>query len=307
MRRIAALFLMMLIVGQKPVFSEESVQDWSKKVIELQDKEGQNFEQDLTLVKGLLILQRRTEALTLINKTLKAFNRKDSRLTELFETALDQFFFQDTAELHAEAIQYIRAENWNEAKDKLDTALQKEPGHRMTTMRSIQVALTLGNDSKAADLIKTADQFFPESVPLKVYKAWFYIQSKNAKEAIRIISALWISDRKLFEKNEAVMLAFLKAMDLNKYQLDWVNVSKIIQKKPEWACARLLKAKNKLMTTVEYKKELLAIKAVIEVSANSKLRSKEIKEKSDQYLGLIPLDSCKKELEESLAKINETK
>jgi len=307
MRSIAALFLMLMIVGQNPAFSQESVQDWSKRVIELQGKEGQNFEQDLNLVKGLLFLQRRTEALTLINKMVKLYNRKDSRLTELFETASEQFFFQDTAELSAEAIQYIRDENWSEAKDKLDSALQKEPGQRLITMRSIQVALALGNVSKAADLIKNAELYYADLTVLKIYKAWVNIHQKNAKEAIRILSPLWYSDQKMFEKNESVMLAFLKAMEMNKYQLDWSSVSKIIIKNPEWACARLLKTKSKSMTPVEYKKELLAIKGVIETSSKTKSKPKEAKENSYQFLGLVAVDSCKKELEEILSKINETK
>ena len=170
MQWLTALFLTVFGLNSVPSFAQDSVQDWSKKVIELQEKEGQNFEQDLQLVKGFLYLQRRAEALTQLSRLMKIHGKKDSRLNELYETASDQFFFQDTAELYADVLQTIKAELWAEAKDKVELGLQKEAKHRLLTLRAIQLGLILNQQGLLVENSKTAESYFSEFPVWKIYR-----------------------------------------------------------------------------------------------------------------------------------------
>jgi hypothetical protein len=308
MHRTTALFLTAILFNGAATFAQETVLDWSNKVIELQEVQGQNFEQDLTLVKGLLYLQRRSEALDLILKMGKIHHRKDPRLTELFEAASNQYFAQETGELFAEASILIRDENWLEAKDRLETALKKEPLHRELILHSIQVLLVTGGIDRAAEIEKAANPYYGDSTIWKIYRAWILIHQKNGKEAIRILSALWNADRKPFERQEAWMLAFLKAMELNKYQLDLEYVDKIIQKHPEWICSRLTRLKLRPLSSAKHKKELFSIRSLMkDMTKYQKAIDQQAKDSRNQYKGLIPTDACKKEVEELILKISETK
>ncbi len=305
---MTALFLTAFLFCGAVSFAQETVLDWSNKVIELQENQGQNFEHDLTLVKGLLYLQRRSEALDLILKMGKVHNRKDPRLAELFESASNQYFSQETGELFAEASILIRDENWPEAKDRLETALKKEPFHRELVLHSIQVSLATGTIDRASEIEKAASPYYGDSTIWKIYRAWILIHQKNGKEAIRILSALWNADRKPFERQEAWMLAFLKAMELNKYQLDWDNVGKIIQKHPEWICSRLTRIKLRTLPATKYKKELSSIQSVMKDPVKfQKTIDQQAKDSKNQYKGLVATESCKKEVDELILKISETK
>ncbi len=308
MRSFTALFLTFFGLAQPFCRAQDTVLDWSKKVIELQEVQGQNFEQDLLLVKGLLYLQRRSEALELIQKINRIHQRKEPRLSELLETASNQYFQQETMELFAEASILIRDDNWPEAKDRLDTALKKEPLHRELMTTAIQVALATGNVDRAADLEKAGAPFYGDSMVWKTYRVWIQIQQKNGKEAMKVLALLWNSTRAQFSRNEVWILAFLKTMELNKYQLDWDAVVKIIRRHPEWACSRLAKIRLKPLPSVKQRKELLEIKAVLEdpKKFQSVLMVQE-KEFRSQYKGLIPLESCRKEVDDLLSKISETK
>lgn len=308
MRSFTALFLTFFGLLQPFCRAQDTVLDWSKKVIELQEIQGQNFEQDLLLVKGLLYLQRRSEALELIQKINRIHQRKDPRLTDLLETASNQYFQQETMELYAEASILIRDDNWPEAKDRLETALKKEPLHRELLTASIQVALVTGSVDRAAELEKAGSPFYGDSMVWKTYRAWIQIQQKNGKEAMKILAPLWNSARAQFGRHEIWMLAFLRAMELNKYQLDWESAIKIIRSHPEWACSRLVKIRLKPLSTLKQRKELLEIKAVLDDSKKFQSAvARQEKEFRNQYKGLIPVESCKKETEELLSKISETK
>jgi tetratricopeptide (TPR) repeat protein len=309
MRLLAALILTGFTLFSWNAHSQDTVFDWSKKVIELQSKEGQNFEQDLILLRGYLSFNRRTDALMLIQKMNRIHARKDIRLTELTETASEQFFFQETAELHSEALQLMRDENWSEAKEKLESALQKEPGHRLLLNRVIQTLLALEQSSKAADWFKIAEGLYPETGIDRIYRSWIGIQQQNAKDSIRPLSNLWYSDRKFFERNEAALLAFMKATELNKYQLDVPAIQRMIQKHPEWWCARLMWVKSRWNSKpIELKKELLKISKDLEVAERVKVPAKkDQKGNLDPFVGLVSKDGCKKDLNQSLSAISETK
>ncbi len=296
--------LLLTYFSLAPIWSlaQDSVQDWSKKVIELQEKEGQNFEQDLILIKGFLYLQRRGEALLVLNRLMKGPSKKDPRVQELYDAASDQFFFQETAELHSEVLQLLKDESWVEAKDKIETGLQKEPKHRLLTLRAIQLGLILTPKDPLSEYVKIAENNFSDQLVWKIYSAWMSVQKGDGKEAHRILSALWSSDRKFFEKTEVLMLSYLQAIDLTKHTADWIALSKIIQKHPEWVNVRLWRLKNKNFAAKDKEKEIAQLKVLLGDLKNLKsLHAKEDKDHSYYYMGLITVEKAKAQLDEILA------
>lgn len=299
MQWFTALFLTVFGLNASLSYAQESVQDWSKKVNELQEKEGQNFEQDLQLVKGFLYLQRRSEALTQLNRLMKVHGKKDHRLNELYETASDQFFFQDTAEIYADLLQTIKDENWPEAKDKVELGLQKENKHRLLTLRAVQLGLILNHQGLLEENAKNAESYYSDLPVWKVYHAWINISKNDPKEAYRILSSLWGSDKKLFENSEALMLAFLQSLESTKNSVDMARISKILQKHPEWVGIRVWKLKNKNILPAVRKTEITQLKALFQDMKKLKaLREKTEKENSYYYLGLISMDKAKADFEE---------
>ena len=298
MHWVTALFLTTLGLVSLPVFAQESIQDWSKKVIELQEKEGQNFEQDLQLVKGFLYLQRRVEALTLLNRLMKS-QRRDSRLSALYETASNQFFFQDTAELYADSVQLIREERFAEAKEKLDIALQKESHHRLLILREIQVGIVLGQSDSIVEPIKVAESLYADLTVWKVYNAWINLTKSDGKDAYRMMSGLWVTDRKLFETSEVATLAFLQAIDLKANHSpsdsnEVIALLKIVQKHPEWVGARTWKP-------VKDAKEIASLKIQFQdLGKLNAAREKLEKETSYFYVGFISLEKSKTAFEGGL-------
>jgi len=306
MQWFTALFLTVLSLVPLSTFAQDSIQDWSKKVIELQEKEGQNFEQDLLLVKGFLYLQRRADALALLNRLMKSGNKKDPRLTELFETASTQFFLQDTAELYSDVVQLIQEESWTEAKEKTEAGLQKENRHRLLILREIQLGLVLGQVDLMADVIKVAENNYPENTEWKVYSSWIALSKNDVKEAYRVLSGLWNTDKKIFEKSEVAMLGFLQAIELGKHTsdrvVDWTQLSQMIQKHPEWVGVRVWRLKNKNFTESDKKKEISQLKDLfLDVKKLKDTREKQDKETSYFYSGIISLDKTKALLDEYLA------
>ena len=306
MQWVTALFLTVLSLLPFSSSAQESIQDWSKKVVELQEKEGQNFEQDLQLVKGFLYLQRRADALAVLNRLLKPGNKKDPRLSELFETASTQFFLQDTAELYSDVVQLIQEESWAEAKEKTEAGLQKESRHRLLTLREIQLGLVLGQLDPIADAIKVAESTYSENTEWKVYSAWISLSKNDAKEAYRILSGLWTNDKKLFEKSEVAMLAFLQAIELSKRTSDraaeWVQLSRLIQKHPEWVGVRVWRLKNKSFAEADRKKEITQLKEqFLDIKKLKSQREKQEKECSYFYSGIISVEKTKALFDEYIA------
>lgn len=299
MRWFTALILTAICFTSQNSLAQETVQEWSKKVIELQSKEGQNFEQDLQLVKGYLYLQRRAEALVLLNRLLKLNYKKDSRLAELFETASDQFFLQDTAELYADAIQFIKVESWLEAKEKIDAAIQKESKHRLLTLRAIQLGLILGQTEQVAENAKAAELNFPDFPIWRAYSAWINISKNELKEASRILMLLWNSDQKLFEKSEVLVLSFLQSLEVKKYSVSLVKLSKIIQNHPEWVAVRVWRLKNKSWSVSDRKREITLLKEMLSDLKKLNLqREKEEKESSYFFKGFISIEKTRAQFEE---------
>lgn len=307
MHRLSALFLAFFVFFNVQSLAQESIQDWSKKVVELQELEGQNFDRDLVLVKGYLYLHRRVEALTLLSKLIKQFPKKESVLSELFETASQQFFYQETSELHADALQFIQSEIWSEAKDKIDIALQKENGHQQLVFRGVQIALALGKPGSVNDLVKLGETIYSDQFVWKILFSWHAYQKEDYREIYRVLNPIWLQEKKKFESDEAAYLIYLKMQESLKFASDWVAISKIIQKNPHWVGVRLWRLKNKVFTDVEKTAELKSLQTQFELKKKgSDLKSAGKKVKPVSYFsGLVQLESVKKELDSVLSKISE--
>ena len=157
--------------------------DWPSLILLLKPERGQNFEQDLILARAYLSLERRYEAIELLNEMLE--NHKDERAFKLRDLASTQFFNQDTANLYYEAIRYMGDLRWPEAKDKLEQALAKEPGQGLVLVRMVQISLILGSKDLEEHL-RAAQEVFPSSVELKVYSARAKFLADGAKETYHL-------------------------------------------------------------------------------------------------------------------------
>jgi len=230
---------------------------------------------------------------------MKNSGKKDSRLNELYETASDQFFLQDTAELYANLIQLIREESWAEAKEKVDSGLQKEAKHRLLTLRAIQLGLILNQNELVTENAKNAESNFSDYPVWKIFNAWISLTKNEPKEAYRILSTLWGSDKKIYEKTELAVLAFLQSIESTKHSAEWSQLSKIIQKHPEWVGVRVWRLKNKSFTATDRKKEILQLTDLFHDPEKLKsLREKGEKDNFYFYQGLISLDKVKAQFEE---------
>jgi hypothetical protein len=307
MGNVTALFLAFVLLLIDQSLAQESIQDWSNKVIELQERQGQNFDQDLTLVKGYLLLHRRQEALSLLSQ-LKPLAQKKNELAlkELYEAATDQFFFQETAENHAEALELIRSDRWTDAKEKLEVAIQKEPGHRQLVLRLLQVALSSNALGSASEQIKFGEEHFASEFSWRILYAWFSFRKENYKEAYRVLNPIWVSEKKKCEQEEASYLIYLKVQEMLKFSPDWSAISRIIQKNPSWLGVRIWRIKNGNLSPVEKSKELKLIQkqyVVSKAKIESEIGSKKTTPVSYFY-GLVSLDSIKKEMDVLQLKIS---
>lgn len=137
--------------------------DWPSLVLLIQPRKGQNFEHDLSLAKALLSLERRQEALKLLSSLQET--HKDERVTKLLQTAGTLFFAQETSNLYYEALEMISELRFTEAKERLEQAVAREPGHILLLSRLIQVQLMLGLEDAAAmnlKAVQASELAYPE-------------------------------------------------------------------------------------------------------------------------------------------------
>jgi len=147
-------------------------------------KQGQNFEQDLQLAKELFSLERRTDAIRLLNR-----HSSDDRATKVLNLMSTEFYHQDTANIYYEAIRLIEIQKWSDARERLDAAWAKEPGNGLVLLRLIQVELLLKQKDRLADHLKLALELTPQVKELKLYAAKAALNDDEEKEAYRGFSA----------------------------------------------------------------------------------------------------------------------
>jgi len=147
-------------------------------------KQGQNFEQDLQLAKELFSLERRTDAIRLLNR-----HSLDDRATKVLNLMSTEFYHQDTANIYYEAIRLIEIQKWSEARERLDAALAKEPGNGLVLLRMIQVESLLKQKDRLADHLKLALDLTPQVKELKLYAAKAALDAGEEKDAYRGFSA----------------------------------------------------------------------------------------------------------------------
>ena len=149
--------------------------DWPQIILLLQPKKGQNFEHDLTLAKAFLSLERRAEALKLLSSLVEV--RKDERAIKLFQSAGTLFFTQETSTQYYEALDLIKTLKFAEAKERLDQALVKEPGHVLLLTRLVQVEMLLQTKDQALIHLKLAQANSYANADLRLFAAKMTVEN----------------------------------------------------------------------------------------------------------------------------------
>jgi tetratricopeptide (TPR) repeat protein len=125
--------------------------DWPEVIQLLTPKRGQNIEHDFLLARAYLQTERRADALKHLTSMLSL--RREERTLRLLQTAGEIFFTQETSQLHSEAVRLLSLLKLQEAQEKLDQALAREPGNTLVLIRLVQVELLTGKlDSAGAHL-----------------------------------------------------------------------------------------------------------------------------------------------------------
>jgi hypothetical protein len=227
-----------------PVLTAHAVEkDWAAIVTSLAPKQGQNFEQDLQLAKALFSLERRPEAMAVLNEY------EDPEAAKLARLISGQFYTQDSATLYYEALRLIALSKWSEAREKLESALTREAGNGLVLQRLIQVELVLAKKDSAAEHLKLAQELLPHSKELAFFAAKLALDTADYREAYRILSGVksqvlleqtlsvwWFETLlrlKKFSELQAIETRFLKDHRTWSYAIDWWIKSKQLSSKDE--------------------------------------------------------------------------
>lgn len=240
----AASILVSLIISFFISSAHSAEKDWAGIVISLKPKQGQNFEQDLLLSKALFSLERRPEAIRVLNEYVE---HEDARARKQLNLISTQFYNQETANIYYEAIRLIGTFKWSEARERLESALAKEPGHAMVLERLIQTELVLKAKDALVDHIQLADQYHFEAKELKIYSAKAEFDAGEDREAFRLMSAQkaaamahpvsmvwWLeiaAKNKRTTEVTAIQTRILKQYSTWAYVIDWFIHSKFLSPK----------------------------------------------------------------------------
>jgi tetratricopeptide (TPR) repeat protein len=141
--------------------------DWPEVILLLAPKKGQNIDHDFLLARAYLQMERRAEA----QKWLSSLHsqRHDERSLRLWKAAGEIFFNQETSQLHSEGVRLISLLKFQEAQEKLEQALSREPGNTLVLVRLLQVALLLGRLDSAVNHLKELSAIAPDSLEIKIF------------------------------------------------------------------------------------------------------------------------------------------
>jgi hypothetical protein len=200
--------------------------DSASIVLALKPKQGQNFEQDLQLAKALFTLERRIEAIRVLNEY------SDERATRMLHLVSTQFYNQETATSYYEALRAISLLKWAEARELLVPALSKEPGNGLLLQRLIQVELILKQKEPLTEHLTLAEELDPDSKELKVYSAKASFDAGDEKEAYRILSA----QKTLVQSNPVITVWWCDVLlKLKKYPELAAIQSRLLKDHPTWS------------------------------------------------------------------------
>ena len=241
----------------------EAVQkkNWPEVVLLITPEQGQNFDHDVTLVRAYLFLERRSEALALASKLYST--HKDEKTKNLLDLAGTIFFSQDTSNLYYEAIRLISISKFQEAHDRLDQALVKEPNQVLVLTRLVQVELVLGLKDAASTHLKAAQADAPFSIILKLFAAKLaqtleektpdVSEKDSLKEEESRDEYLELLPLKsaLLEGEVTALLWFEMLQRTNRAAELLVFSRKILKEHPTWTSALLWFYKNGKLNVIE--------------------------------------------------------
>jgi predicted Zn-dependent protease len=280
--------------------------DWVGIVQSLKPKKGQNFEQDLQFAKALFALERRIEAIQVINHyPPEEHDESTKKLIRLMST---QFFSQETATGYYEAVKLIGLLKWAEAYEKLEWAIAREPGHGLILLRLIQVELLLKKKDSRVEHLRLALALTPEQKELKMYLARAHLDDGDSKEAARIFNV----QKSIVQQNEVLTVWWLQSLAEQKKSSEFAQFSeKVLKKHSNWSYVidwcirnRVLSEKMSKLFTAQLEKNLK--------EPEKFNQSLEVEAKRTQYfwVGYYSLESLKLPADSSLnlpqSKINET-
>lgn len=219
--------------------------DWASVVVALKPKQGQNFEQDLQLAKALFSLERRIEALHVLNAY--SSDERANRMSNLIST---QFYNQETANAYYEAIRLIGLLKWTEAREKLEPALAKEPGNGLLLLRLIEVELFLKQKDALTEHLNLAQDLTPQNKELKIYSAKAALDSNEDKEAHRILS----TQKTLIQSDQTLMAWWLESLlRLKKNAEIQAIAARLLKDHPNWSYPVWWMIKNRQLSTKDQK------------------------------------------------------
>ncbi len=205
--------------------------DWPAIVLLLKPKQGQNFEQDVILAKALFSLERRNEALKVLESIERPEKLNIEKLVNLFST---QFFNQDTSRLYYDAVNLLGSQKWAESKEKLDQANVKEPGNSLVLQRLLQVELILDQKELFQEHLKLALDLNPYAKEIKVFQARSLTLQKEYQTAYKVFQSI----KNLYQENELIYVWYLDALlGLDKNSEISVLQGKLIKNHPQWLYA----------------------------------------------------------------------
>ena len=196
----------------------------------LKPKQGQNFEQDLQLARALFSLERRIEAIRVLN------DYADPKASQMLNLVSTQFFNQETATIYYEALQLITQQKWAEARDKLELALNKEPGHALLLLRLIQCELILDLKDAVAQHLKIALDLNPDGKELKLYSARSSLSyptlTLDEKESYRIFTSL----KSTVQSNQTLTVWYLESLLKLKKTAELAPLqTRFLKEHPKWS------------------------------------------------------------------------
>jgi tetratricopeptide (TPR) repeat protein len=270
------------VAGSFDADLKEAVQknDWPEIVMLLNPKSGQNFEHDLILAKSLLQLERRAEALKVLNTLYP--NHREDRVVKLLQLAGSIFFNQETSNLYFEGVRLVAARKFAEAKEKFDQANAKEPSHVLVLTRLVEIELVLGQTDQATRRLKEALLLAPQSPELKLFSIKIALLTDEATKGESLDSVGTLKKPyPIYEAPFLLVIEFLKRTGRSE-ELKTI-AEDFLKAHPTWVTAQVWFYKSGLLSA----KQMMAYKTQIDraLKARDRFDSDLEKEMSrSQYL-----------------------
>lgn len=269
--------------GLGPVMGGPIDRDWPEIIESLKPKEGQNFEQDLQLVKAFVFLERRIEAQSTLRLWLNSKYR--DRAIQQLDQVSSLFFSQEVSNQYFEAVRLASVRNWGEAKEVLEPAYQKEPGNLQLLLRLMQVYWQMGLKSSFEEKVKQALEIHPEHPAVNAFAARWELDQDEPKAALkRLLNQKPWSQQ--FELPSLWTCEALAAVKRSSEVLPWAR--QVLSKNSDFWELKWWLVKNGFVSGSEAKRSK---EQLIHAQKNTPqlMEGQEKRHRTSQYLWLSPM------------------